>query len=83
MVCFEQLGEREVGYWLGKGYWGKGIATQALKEFLKHIGTRPLYAHVAKHNIAPGGYWRSVGSQFQGKTVFFRRHLANVSKNMY
>ena len=21
IVCFEQLGEREVGYWLGKEYW--------------------------------------------------------------
>lgn len=52
IVCFEQLGEREVGYWLGKQFWGKGIATQALKEFLKEIETRPLYAHVAKHNIA-------------------------------
>jgi len=51
IVCFEQLGEREVGYWLGKEYWGKGIATRALEEFLKAIDTRPLYAHVAKHNI--------------------------------
>jgi len=51
MVCFEQLGELEVGYWLGREYWGKGIATHALKEFLKQIKTRPLYAHVAKHNI--------------------------------
>src|SRR5512138_1778626 len=32
IVCFDQLGEREVGYWLGKQYWGKGIATLALGE---------------------------------------------------
>ena len=51
IVCFEQLGEREVGYWLGKEYWGKGIATQALEQFLKLVDTRPLYARVAKHNI--------------------------------
>lgn len=51
IVCFEQLGEREVGYWLGKEFWGKGIATRALQEFLEIIKTRPLYAHVAKHNI--------------------------------
>jgi len=49
IVSFEQLGEREVGYWLGKEYWGKGIATLALEEFLKSIEARPLYAHVAKH----------------------------------
>jgi RimJ/RimL family protein N-acetyltransferase len=52
VVCFFQLGEREVGYWLGKEFWGKGIATRALTEFLMLIETRPLYAHVAKHNLA-------------------------------
>ena len=52
LVCFEQLGEREVGYWLGREFWGHGIATAALTQFLESIPTRPLYAHVAKHNIA-------------------------------
>lgn len=52
VVSWQQSGEREVGYWLGKGYWGKGVATQALSEFLGHVRARPLYAHVAKHNIA-------------------------------
>jgi RimJ/RimL family protein N-acetyltransferase len=49
---FDQLGEREVGYWIGKPYWGKGIATRALAAFLEDEQVRPLYAHVAKHNIA-------------------------------
>ncbi len=49
---FEQFGEREVGYWLGKDFWGKGIATKALSAFLGHVQARPLYGHVAKHNIA-------------------------------
>ena len=44
-------GEQEVGYWLGKEFWGKGIATRALTEFLEIVKTRPLFAHVAKHNI--------------------------------
>lgn len=75
MVCFEQLGEREVGYWLGKGYWGKGIATQALKEFLKHIGTRPLYAHVAKHNIASRRVLEKCGFTVSGEDSFFSEAL--------
>jgi RimJ/RimL family protein N-acetyltransferase len=41
----------EVGYWIGKEFWGKGIATQALEQFLLIVKQRPLYAHVAKHNI--------------------------------
>ena len=44
-------GEWEVGYWLGKEFWGKGIATRALAEYVKIVKTRPLFAHVARHNI--------------------------------
>ncbi|MBT8139536.1 MAG: GNAT family N-acetyltransferase, partial [Gammaproteobacteria bacterium] len=27
------LGEAEISYWLGKAWWGKGIATQAVRLF--------------------------------------------------
>jgi RimJ/RimL family protein N-acetyltransferase len=50
ILRFEQFGEPEVSYWIGKEYWGKGIATKALREFLKHITIRPLYARAAKDN---------------------------------
>lgn len=52
IVSWEQPSERDVGYWIGREYWGKGVATKALSEFLGHVKTRPLYAHAAKHNIA-------------------------------
>ncbi len=52
IVSWEQSSERDVGYWIGREYWGKGVATKALSEFLAHVKTRPLYAHAAKHNIA-------------------------------
>ncbi|MGH2562487.1 MAG: GNAT family N-acetyltransferase [Thermomicrobiales bacterium] len=52
IVSFEQDGVREVGYWIGRDYWGQGIATKALAAFLDVVTTRPLYAHVAKHNVA-------------------------------
>ena len=51
-MSFEQSGKPLIGYWIGKNYWGKGVATKALSEFLGHVRARPLYAHVAKHNIA-------------------------------
>lgn len=45
-------GKPEVTYWLGKEYWGQGIATWALKEFLaRHNRARPIYARVAKDNL--------------------------------
>ena len=71
IVCFEQLGEREVGYWLGKEYWGRGIATRALEEFLREIKTRPLYAHVAKHNIGSKRVLEKCGFHIAGEDRFF------------
>ena len=50
IVSFQQAGEREIGYWIGKRFWGQGVASKALSEFLGCETTRPLYAHVAKHN---------------------------------
>ena len=48
---YEDEGKPEVTYWLGKEYWGKGIATWALREFLaNHNKIRPIYARVAKDN---------------------------------
>ena len=53
VVSFEQDGEREVGYWIGREYWGKGVATEALSQFLGNAELhRPLHAVVAKHNVA-------------------------------
>jgi RimJ/RimL family protein N-acetyltransferase len=43
---------REVTYWIGRSYWGKGIATAALAVFLTVEQTRPLHAHIASDNVA-------------------------------
>lgn len=45
-------GEREITYWIGRSYWGKGIATCALKAFLAVDPSRPLHARVASDNVA-------------------------------
>ncbi|WP_260287868.1 GNAT family N-acetyltransferase [Peribacillus aracenensis] len=52
ILRFEQFGNPEVSYWIGKQYWGKGIATEALLNFLPKIKVRPLYARAAKDNLA-------------------------------
>jgi RimJ/RimL family protein N-acetyltransferase len=44
--------EREVTYWIGRSYWGKGIATSALNAFLTVDPSRPLHARVASDNAA-------------------------------
>src|SRR6476659_601789 len=45
-------GKREIGYWIDRAFWGRGIATEALSAFLRLEQTRPLHAGVAKHNAA-------------------------------
>ena len=48
---WEQDGRRLVGYWVGREHWGRGVATQALAQFVGQVAARPLYAHVAVHNV--------------------------------
>jgi RimJ/RimL family protein N-acetyltransferase len=52
IVSFDRSGARLVGYWIGREHWGRGIATKALEGLLREVTTRPLYAHVATHNVA-------------------------------
>jgi RimJ/RimL family protein N-acetyltransferase len=52
VVCFMHGENREVGYWITRELWGKGIATLALWRFLRLVKDRPLYAGVAEHNVA-------------------------------
>ena len=70
IVSFVRSGEREVGYWIGKEYWGKGVATKALAAFLDHVKTRPLYAHVAKHNIGSRRVLEKCGFTVVGEDKF-------------
>jgi len=42
---------RLIAYWVGREYWGRGIASAALAEFLGHESARPLHAFVAAHNV--------------------------------
>lgn len=52
VVCWEQDGKRLIGYWLGRAYWGQGVASRAVSSFVASVAARPLYAFVAKHNLA-------------------------------
>jgi RimJ/RimL family protein N-acetyltransferase len=49
---FGRDGKREVGYWIDRILWGRGIASEALAAFLRLEQSRPLYAGVAPHNLA-------------------------------
>jgi RimJ/RimL family protein N-acetyltransferase len=43
---------RFVGYWFGRQFWGRGIGTRAMRQFLGLETTRPLYADPYVGNTA-------------------------------
>jgi RimJ/RimL family protein N-acetyltransferase len=52
VLSYEEDRHPEVSYWLGREFWGRGIATWALGEFLREVNLkRPMYARVAKDNL--------------------------------
>jgi RimJ/RimL family protein N-acetyltransferase len=48
---WQESGQQLLGYWVGREYWGRGVGTQALALFVDEVSIRPLYAHVAVHNV--------------------------------
>lgn len=48
--CWDADGERFIGYWFGRRYWGRGIGTTAVRAFVEAVGYRPLYADPALRN---------------------------------
>jgi RimJ/RimL family protein N-acetyltransferase len=50
--CFQRDGIHSVGYWVGKNFWGQGIASRALVLLLNEVTIRPLHAQAATSNRA-------------------------------
>ncbi|PTY04306.1 GNAT family N-acetyltransferase [Opitutaceae bacterium EW11] len=51
IACFPQDGHLEVTYWLGKEFWGRGLATEALMRLLHLVVDRPMFARAAADNF--------------------------------
>ena len=49
---FQQFDRPSISYWLGRSFWGRGIAKTAVAQFVAGIAARPLYARVAWDNQA-------------------------------
>jgi RimJ/RimL family protein N-acetyltransferase len=50
IISFTMEGDREITYWIDHHHWGKGIASEALRQFLAIERARPLYGRAAKDN---------------------------------
>ncbi len=51
IACYPDGENMEVTYWLGREFWGRGLATQALNRMLHLVAARPIFARAAADNI--------------------------------
>jgi [ribosomal protein S5]-alanine N-acetyltransferase len=70
-------GERaEVGYWLAKPYWGRGIMTAVVGRLCRHafdeLALGKITAHVFVHNPASARVLEKCGFQQEG---YLRQHF--------
>ncbi|HNS04009.1 MAG TPA: GNAT family N-acetyltransferase [Anaerolineae bacterium] len=70
---FVLFGDPAVGYWIGREYWGKGIATRALAAFLEVVTVRPIYARAAMDNIGSRRVLEKCGFVVIGEDVGYAR----------
>lgn len=73
VASFERSGKREVCYWIGREFWGRGLATAALSQFLTEVPARPLYAGVAADNVASIRVLENCGFSIVGREWSFAK----------
>ena len=69
VVSWSADGRRFVGYWIGKPFWGRGIASEALTQFTLVDGERPLHAVVAEHNVGSRRVLEKAGFRVIGEEL--------------
>jgi RimJ/RimL family protein N-acetyltransferase len=71
IACFPQEENLEVTYWLGREFWGKGVATEALQQMLQLVTARPLTARAATDNFGSIRVLQKCGFKIIGKNQGF------------
>lgn len=71
VMLFELFGQPSIAYWLGKDYWGQGLATKAVQGLMEIVTERPLFARVAHDNNASKRVLEKCGFQLIGREVAF------------
>lgn len=69
--CYPLEGNFEATYWLGREFWGKGLATQALEGILRLVTHRPITARAAKDNLGSVRVLQKCGFQIVGEDKGF------------
>jgi RimJ/RimL family protein N-acetyltransferase len=71
IACFPDGEHMEVTYWLGREFWGRGLATQALNRMLHLVVDRPIFARAAADNIGSIRVLQKCGFKIIGKNKDF------------
>ena len=71
----KEFGKPEITYWIGKEYWGMGLATEALSKFLINIRLRPIYGRAARDNVASIRVMEKCGFTISGYSKGFANAL--------
>lgn len=64
---FQMFGKTQICYGIEKSYWGRGVSTEALKQFLSIVSERPLYAQAASDNFGSIRVLEKCGFNLIGK----------------
>lgn len=71
VVKFVMEGDAEITYAISKAYWGKGLTTKAVQQFLEQETTRPIFGRVAYDNFASQRILEKAGFKRIGKEKGF------------
>jgi RimJ/RimL family protein N-acetyltransferase len=69
--CYPHGENLEVTYWLGREFWGGGLATHALNRMLQLVVDRPIFARAATDNIGSIRVLQKCGFKIIGKNNDF------------
>jgi RimJ/RimL family protein N-acetyltransferase len=69
--AFLMEGDLDVAYWIDRPLWGRGIASEALSQFLQIVTARPLHARAASDNTASLQVLRKAGFKDQGTEISY------------
>ena len=70
LVIKKEWDSAELGYWIGKPYWGKGYCTEAARAVLKYgfeeLGLNRIHAHFMTQNPGSGKVMEKIGMKYEG-----------------
>jgi RimJ/RimL family protein N-acetyltransferase len=83
-VSFVVEGERQVGYWIARELWGRGIASAALVALVAELDQRPLWGSTAADNVGSQRVLTNAGFVFdRTERSHAPRRGTEIDENVY